>query len=288
VRPLCAGLDQHLIIEALLAGMSPGCVFVDDIHAPGAALLRSAEGTFLVGNSSNSAFTSAVRRFVHDTVLAPGGEDELVFYYADARWEAPIASILRPRRPIVRSRVHYALTPAATPRVDAVDGFDLCLLDAEWFAVRQYQQRNVAGVLGWVQGNWGGPEAFLARGFGACLLRDDSIVSYSLADCVGAGRCEIGVMTDAAWRRRRLGSTVVAASIAQARARGITRVGWHCWSDNQASRRLAEQHGFELTHEYAARYALSDSDQHARGLAWVANHAAAPRSGVTTGRTVTR
>ncbi len=54
-RPLYADLGDHLIIQAVLDGTSPGQVYVDDRQRPAIAFISSAEGHYLVGSTDNLA-----------------------------------------------------------------------------------------------------------------------------------------------------------------------------------------------------------------------------------------
>ena len=61
-RPLFDRLDDHLIIQAVLDGTSPGSVYVDDRRHPTAAFVSSAEGHYLAGSPGNRAFNRRSRR----------------------------------------------------------------------------------------------------------------------------------------------------------------------------------------------------------------------------------
>jgi RimJ/RimL family protein N-acetyltransferase len=72
----------------------------------------------------------------------------------------------------------------------------------------------------------------------------------NLADCIVAGRAEIGIETAPEHRRRGLATQVTAAAVAMAFDRGLTEVGWHCNDDNTGSYRTAESVGFRLARRY--------------------------------------
>ena len=58
VRPLFYDLKEHLIIQAVIDGSSPGKIYVDDNVNPTAAFLCSVEGYFLVGDPNNKTFVT--------------------------------------------------------------------------------------------------------------------------------------------------------------------------------------------------------------------------------------
>jgi RimJ/RimL family protein N-acetyltransferase len=102
----------------------------------------------------------------------------------------------------------------------------------------------------WMDGDWGGADGFLTRGFGAVAVHGEDVVSWSLAECIVADRTEIGIHTAPEHRRRGLAAHVTAAAVTIALDRGLTEIGWHCNDDNPGSYRTAESVGFRLARRY--------------------------------------
>ena len=84
------------------------------------------------------------------------------------------------------------------------------------------------------------------------------IVSWSLSDCVSGDRCEIGIRTVPAHRRRGLATVTAAAAVEHALSHSFTVVGWHCPNDNLGSIGTAERVGFRRERDYSAYYAFLD------------------------------
>jgi len=93
-------------------------------------------------------------------------------------------------------------------------------------------------------------EDFLAHKFGFCLQEATTLIGWCLSEYNHADRCEIGIETVPAYRRRGVAFISASALIAHALANGITRIGWHCWGHNAASRALAGKLGGALITEY--------------------------------------
>jgi RimJ/RimL family protein N-acetyltransferase len=126
---------------------------------------------------------------------------------------------------------------------------------------------NIGDLREWAEENFGSRDAFLERGFGRCVVAGDTIASWCLSDCVSGHRCEIGIQTDAKYRRRGLATCAVAATVEHCLTQGLTEIGWHCASANTPSLATALAVGFEkvgeLPYVMAAVYAPDGSLVHA-------------------------
>jgi RimJ/RimL family protein N-acetyltransferase len=141
------------------------------------------------------------------------------------------------------------------------EGFAVVPVDAALLARREL--RNHEAVAEWGIGNWGEQDDFLARGLGMVVIHGDTIASWCLMDCAVGPRCEIGIATDPDYRRRGLAALATAATVAACLARGFARIGWHCWTRNRGSRRVAERVGFAHVGTYTNDWCLTDPTRHA-------------------------
>jgi RimJ/RimL family protein N-acetyltransferase len=94
-------------------------------------------------------------------------------------------------------------------------------------------------------------EDFLAKSFGLCLINDGSLIGWCLSEYNNSHGCEVGIEINGDYKKQGLGSALASAFASFAQARGIKRIGWHCWKDNFASVALAKRLGFELVAEEA-------------------------------------
>ena len=62
---------------------------------------------------------------------------------------------------------------------------------------------------------------------------------------VSGDRCEIGIHTDERYRRQGFAALTAAAMVQYCLSDGMTHIGWHCHTHNQASAATAEKVGFE-------------------------------------------
>jgi RimJ/RimL family protein N-acetyltransferase len=243
---LLAGLGYQLSARAVLSGAMPGAVFVDDPARPSAVFVHSPEGNFVGGNPTNLGFVADLRAHLAAAFNAERDGD-LVLSFDHNGW-LPVAEAIVPDLVLVLvPRRHYLFRgerPVLRPNL--WPGYRIAPIDA---ALLEHQEVP-DHMWEWMDGNWGGVDGFLTRGFGAAAVHGESVVSWSLADCIVADRAEIGIHTAYEHRRRGLAAQVTAAAVAIALDRGVTEIGWHCNDDNAGSHCTAESVGFRMERRY--------------------------------------
>lgn len=257
VRPMFRPLRYHLASAAVIDGNSPGRVFVDDVARPRTAFMLSPEGCYLVGEPGNGAFNRAFNGAVI-AERALGEQVSVLFLVVHPEaWRARLPEMLKPHAPVEMKRRHYVCRAlrhdwrARLPEGYSVRRIDRPLLDGSEPVVPDH-------VTGWMENNWGSIGGFLRDGFGFVTVGGGEVVSWCLTDCVSGDRCEIGIRTAPAHRRRGLAAATAAAAVEHALSQGFSMVGWHCPEDNLGSIRTAERVGFQRERDYIAYYTFLD------------------------------
>lgn len=257
VRELFAPLDYELITSAVLERTTPGVVFVDDVEDPRSAFMRSTEGSFLVGRDGNAAFNDGLQRLITDTIFhVESGENELYVGVYPEGWVGRLESLLQRSSIPVRRRRYVCRSLVLDWQATVPEGYTVRPIDAT--LLDQQDLEIPAHIPSWISSNWGSRPAFLARGFGHCVMHGATVASWSLADCRSGDRCEIGIHTAPEYRQRGLATVAAATNVNQALTHGFREVGWHCNVDNVGSWRTAEKVGFELADEYTM-YVMRDA-----------------------------
>jgi tetratricopeptide (TPR) repeat protein len=258
--PLFRGMDHHLATQALLAGVLPGAVYVDDRSAPRAAMARVGCRFFLVGFERNDGFNEGLRRLFLETIYPQAqaaGRVEFVLYYEPDHWEREIERFLEGKFPMQDARHYYAFKElrhdwrTRVPPGFAVRPVDRALLEGEPLG-------NLDSLVEEVLSEGASVEHYLAHRFGSCVTSQDEIVGWCLSENNWKDRCEVGIETTEGHRRRGIATVAASALIEHALAQGVTTVGWHCYASNEGSIATALTVGFEKVLEYPVTFAWFD------------------------------
>jgi GNAT superfamily N-acetyltransferase len=250
--PLLEGRDHLLLLEAVIAGTAPGYVCVDDPSQPRALFASGPEGHYLVGDPGDGSFTSALAAHIQGELLPKAREQGWASFvlYHEPEWALAMEELF-PGQVLVRNCQRYFCHQSPLPdwRAALPQGVTALPID------RDLLDRDDLGNIQWLrdfcEGDYASPDAFLAHGFGMCLVQEGEIVSWCTTDCVVGRRAEIGITTASDHRRKGYGTAAAAATVEEARRRGITHVGWHCFQQNLASAATALRAGFVEQYSHA-------------------------------------
>jgi RimJ/RimL family protein N-acetyltransferase len=240
--PLFSALQEYQVaVAAVLAGTSPGQVWLDDHPNPHAAFLIGPEGCYLSGNPHAEGVYSGLRQVI------PLG----AYLYCDPlEWQAHFEQIWENRFARRHDRLHYLFDRPRMPDFsDRIPpGFELVPIEP---GLLERELVNRYALISWIE-EWHSQQDFFEHGFGFCLLQGDTIASWSLADWAVGDRCEIGITTAPPYRRQGLAALAASAAAQHAMERGFREIGWHCLRSNAGSIAVAHKVGFVLEREYTA------------------------------------
>jgi RimJ/RimL family protein N-acetyltransferase len=206
------------------------------------ALIRSPEGYYLAGDASHTQAYSALKQTLpHHAYLI----------LDPPAWASVLDQVWVNRAARRHPRLHLVLRVYRFSgwRDSVPEGYRVVPVDEELLA--RTDLRNHDQVSEWV-GGWHSSEDFLRNGFGTCALcaHEPLIAAWCIADAVLGARCEMGVTTDPAHRRRGLAAAVASAAVEHCLARGFDEIGWHCLRSNAGSIAVATKVGFQVERAY--------------------------------------
>ena len=156
-------------------------------------------------------------------------------------WPEGVAGPVEPGPPArTMDRLGFDPIDASSARFEELrgtlpDGITVRPIDRDLLARCEWREH--------VEAAHGSVEAFLANGFGLCLMRDDDILAEAYAPFIGGGVAEVGVVTAEAHRGHGLAAIAIAWLMVPIAERGLAPY-WSCDTTNEASVRVAAKVGF--------------------------------------------
>ena len=272
IRPLFAGFDYSLSLQAAIEGVNPGRIFVDDVESPRTGLALTVEGYLLAGEHDDPEILEALRQFLRDSIFTGkvyvNGADSLSLAVHPEAWEARLPELIPTYDALRLPRYQYLCRRVALDWQSSLpEGYTLRRIDRELLANPDLALSEDLGEEE-IEAYWGSADHFLERGIGFCVLHGAEEVAHCTADCAAGTQVDVGVFTAPAHRRKGLAAAVVAATVVHCLSHGARQVGWHCNVENTGSWKTAERVGFERNREYVYYYYAYDKVEQWLELGW--------------------
>ncbi|HEV7322499.1 MAG TPA: GNAT family N-acetyltransferase [Ensifer sp.] len=222
----------HVAVSAVLDGTIAGDVWIDHFEEPRVALLSNGDAYYLAGSPDQAAGSFAALNNLIPQWAYLFVEDRWADRLRDV-WSNPFA-LPHPRVRLGLRRPHLIGASDALP-----DGFRLAPIDHALLALNPGNLDTLTDLMD----GWSSPELFLEKAVGFCVLHEGCIVSHCATDSVSGQRCELGVGTEPAYRRRGLARIAAAATVAECVRRGVSKIEWHTHASNKGSIAIARACG---------------------------------------------
>lgn len=272
VRPLFQRLIKNqLMCTAVLEGIYPGQVYVDDTTQPCTALLTTyieseAHGIwcFLAGEPTNEAFNQSLNAaiFSHQIIA---DQTPILFLTCDPDdWGGQMDAVLSPRPPIWFPRYHFISRQVGFDwRAGLPPGFTVERMNNDLRSMPGLQlPEDVATTLT----KWGAMSEPRFMDFGFVTLDRSRprpvIASWATVDFIAAGAGDLGFFTQEDYRHHGLGTIAVSAALEHGFAHGLQQVNWTCDAENLGSIRTAEKLGLERIADYNQAVLIMDEKKH--------------------------
>ncbi|KNB71962.1 acetyltransferase [Brevibacillus reuszeri] len=255
VAHLFASLSHHLSIRGVITGVLPGRVFL--AHDGTAAILTSPQGIFFGGSSDNKLFLNEAALLLKEELLPQLATEEqldyVLFYPQDGLWETALEAALQELLPMKSGRMTY--------RHDLINQNEHLEEDIVPVNASFLKRQDLVGLddlISEILQGWASVDDFAEKGFGCAVVQDTSegptIISWCLTDWVVDQACEFGIETDDSYQRKGWARKVALGALKLAKQRGITSVGWQCWSSNIGSQKTALSVGFKLEADFSVLF----------------------------------
>ncbi|MFX0170737.1 MAG: GNAT family N-acetyltransferase [Candidatus Hodarchaeota archaeon] len=250
---------KHLsfTIDAVIAGNSPGRVWVDQIKNPQSAFLwDKAHCYYFAGNPGNTKFNSAIKNLFSETIIPyaiANHRDVCKIEYSSIEWEPSLKGLLKNTLPTKRERVFYVYKKEKIQERSDILPNDFIIQKIDEQLLKS-TINNVDSIMDEINQCWNSIDDFLTIGFGFCLIHkptneDVSVQGWCTGEYFSEGKCGIGIETFSAYQERGFATAMTSAFVDYCLSVNI-RPHWDATVNNYASRRVAEKVGFEKIQDY--------------------------------------
>ncbi|WP_377558904.1 GNAT family N-acetyltransferase [Ornithinibacillus salinisoli] len=232
--------NHELFIYAVITGNVPGEVYVDNVTNPSSTLIMTPVSNVVAGDANNHFFNAEIKKKLDffDTVTCDTIE-----------WERKIPDIHCNIAIKKYNRKYYKFDEPLFENFSETLNEQYTLEYVYLDKLVELQYENSKEIKDWfVFSNMDDVKDYC---LGSYIRKGNKIVCWCLVDCIVEDRIEIGITTLKDFRRKRLGSICLAATVSASRSNGIKEIGWHCVDSNVGSYTIAEGVGFKKIKEYS-------------------------------------
>lgn len=272
VRPIFRNLEAFQpMCAAVLEGIWPGQVWVDDANTPNVGLLLTflsgggAAWCFLAGDPYIQSFNTALNKAIFEKKIAGNEVGTFLFTCHPGDWAGQLSQVGHPRKPALIIRRHYTCRGLTYDwRSHLLDGFTVQTMEP---GLLKQDDIHLPSEVEATLNKWISTNNDKFQDYGFVAVHDGRVVAWATVDFVAAGKGDLGFETLSEYRRRGLGSAVAAAALEHGLAKGID-VHWTCAEDNIGSQRTAEKLGLDRGQDYRMYLFSLDLHTHTAQLAY--------------------
>jgi RimJ/RimL family protein N-acetyltransferase len=252
VRPLFEEMTCHLAVQAVLAGILPGRIYVDDPANPGSAILipSSPHRIYVGGKPEPRLIADVVHlRFEESHEESYG----FVLYYPSDAWRQAFEHAMQKQEIGSDWRQFYRLKePPSQALAPLPEQIAIGIIDEDIVEGTTLVNRDL--LIEEIHSESPSLEHFFRQNFGFYAQHGEQLIAWCLAEYHCQGRYELGIETIEAYQRRGIATHLAEAVIKHAFVQGAKEIGWHCWADNTPSVATALKLGFEKVLDYPVCY----------------------------------
>ncbi|MFC4356308.1 GNAT family N-acetyltransferase [Chryseomicrobium palamuruense] len=249
----CGQLEAKAVIE----GVNPGRVFVDDIENPTSGLiwLGNNDGFIFIGNEQNETFNKNLNYFIENRIVPEATNVGLNWFEAignHSKWNSTIKEVFKNRNLGSWNQRVYLLYKEDNQNHDELSieqGYKLMKIDKNIFENKDRSIENIVFLHSKILGFWDSPERFFSDGIGYCMVYKNEIVSVCFSGfVVGNVHC-IHIETLEGHRGKKIAQTI-ARSFVKDCLDNKNVPYWDCMESNKPSVAVAEKIGFKKVFQY--------------------------------------
>ncbi|AFU13748.1 GNAT family N-acetyltransferase [Bacillus toyonensis] len=252
-------------VKAVIAGMNPGRIFVDNISSPNSGLiwLGNNDGFFFIGSAENEKFNNEINSFIDNVIEPEARKVGLNCFEAignHSKWNKTIERIFQHRnlkswnqRVYTQKKEDYE--DHYGPKIE--EGYTVLKMSKALYENKGNILKNIEFLQSKILEFWSSPDRFFNEGIGYCIVYDDLIVSVCFSGFVFDNIHCIDIETIEGHQGKKLAQKIAHSFVKDCLENNITPY-WDCMELNKPSVAVVENVGFTNVCNYVGYYFLFD------------------------------
>lgn len=243
--------------KAVVEGLNPGRIFVDDIDSPTSGLiwLGNNDGFYFIGNERNERFNTKLNYFI-DTVIIPEARKVGLTWFEGIgnhhKWDETIKKVFENRNLGSWNQRVYTLQKndyKDNLELTVEDGYNIVKISEILLKNRNQSIKNIEFLHSKIVECWSSPKRFFNEGIGYCVVYKNEIVSVCFSNFVVDNIHCIDIETLEEHQGKKLAQKVAITFVEDCLENNLVPY-WDCMESNKPSIAVAENIGFRNVFNY--------------------------------------
>lgn len=249
--------EGQLEAKAIIAGVNPGRVFVDDIDSPTSGLiwLGNNDGFIFIGDEKNEGFNNELNNFIDNFIIPEAIKVGLSWFEGignHRKWNTTIQEVLKRRKLGSWNQRVYTLQKDEYKRNDELateQGYKVVKVSETLFENKDFSIKNMELLYSKIFEYWSSPEKFFSEGIGYCIVYKNEIVSICFSGFVVENVHCVDIETLEGHQGKKLAQKLALTYAKDCLDNNIVPY-WDCMESNKPSIAVAENIGFRNVFNY--------------------------------------
>ncbi|MGE7885300.1 GNAT family N-acetyltransferase [Bacillus sp. NPDC094077] len=253
----------QLEVKAVIAGVNPGRIFVDNITSPNSGLiwLGNNDGFFFIGNAENEEFNNKINDFIDKVIVPEAKKIGLNCFEAignHSKWNKTIERMFKHRQLKSWNQRVYTLKKEEykdNHESKIEQGYTVLKMSKTLYENNKNSLKNIEFLQSKILEFWSSPDCFFNEGIGYCIVYDNMIVSVCFSGFVFENIHCIDIETIEGHQGRKLAQKIAHSFVKDCLENDIIPY-WDCMELNKSSVSVVENVGFTNVFNYVGYYFL--------------------------------
>lgn len=253
----------QLEVRAVIAGVNPGRIFVDNLSSPNSGLiwLGNNDGFFFIGDAENEEFNKEMNRFINNVIVPEARKAGLDCFEGignHSKWNKTIERIFQHRNLKSWNQRVYTLRKKGyenhhEPEIE--QEYTVLKMSKALYENSNNAFKNIDFLQSKILEFWSSSDRFFNEGIGYCIVYDDVIVSVCFSGFVFENIHCIDIETIEGYQGRKLAQKIAHSFVKDCLENDIIPY-WDCMELNKPSVAVVENVGFTNVFNYVGYYFL--------------------------------